>query len=251
MKKNQNKECKSPPKKSKGLFTDLIYFLLTNPENKTLIKYGTPEQRDNYNIRIMQRTGIDPNRFSVLNIHKIGIEAPSQYIFNELLQWNGDSSCWPNYIAKVDRIDNDLENIRILPFGWKRYPFRFMKSFLGLKIIPLFLLKSIRIKSKPDTFDFDNARYILYECSGGYPIGIFSMYARSSIAELGETEQSQLFFVVGFNFYGNEKWQDHRKLINKIWETMHNRVTTNVLNRMKQLSEWRVDKLQEHERIID
>ena len=111
-------------------------------------------------------------------------------------------------------------------------------------MIPLFNLNAIQIKALPDAFDFDNARYLLYKCSGGYPIGIYAMYVRSSIPSMGEKAQSQLIFAVGFNFYGKEDWQTHRKLINRVWEAVHNRVTQNVLSRIKQLSEWRVDNLQ-------
>jgi len=235
-----------PPSKSRGLITDVVNFLLHKPEQDTLIKFDSAEERDNYNQRVMQRTGIDPNRYSVLNIHKIGVEAPVSYVFNELLQWNGDSTCWPNYIAKVDRIENDLKRISIQPFGWKKYPFKCMKSFFGFKLIPLFLLNAIQIKKVPDTFDFDNARYLLYECSGGYPIGIYIMYVRSSIPSMGEKGRSQLIFAVGFNFYGKEKWQEHRKWVNKIWEGIHNRVTANVLNRVKQLGEWRLNTIQDN-----
>jgi len=241
-----NLSSKKPPSRSKGLVSDVFKFLLHKPKKATLIKFDTIEERDFYNQRVMQRIGIDPNLYSVLNIHKIGVEAPVSYVFNELLQWNGDSTCWPNHIAKVDLIKNDLQRISIQPFGWKKYPFRFMKSFFGLKLIPLFLLNAIRIKKVPDTFDFDNARYLLYECTGGYPIGIYVMYVRSSIAEMGEVAKSQLIFAVGFNFYGKVDWQRRRKLVNKIWEGMHNRVTANVLNRIKQLAEWRIDEIQNH-----
>ncbi len=235
---------KNPPSKSKGLVSDVFHFLLHKPAKATLIKFDSEEERDFYNLRVMQRIGIDPNLYSVLNVHKIGVEAPVSYVFNELLQWNGDSTCWPNHIARVDRIENDLKRISIQPFGWEKYPFRFMKSFFGLELIPLFLLNAIRIKKVPDAFDFDNARYLLYECSGGYPIGIYVMYVRSSIAEMGELAKSQLIFAVGFNFYGKNDWQKHRKLVNKIWEAIHNRVTSNVLNRIKQLAEWRMDAIQ-------
>jgi hypothetical protein len=230
---------KAPPSSSKNLLSDTLFFLLNKPKYPTLVKFNSDEERHDYSQRIIQRLNIDPNKYSVLNIHKIEINAPASYVFNELLQWNGDSTCWPNHIAQVDRVQNDLGNIRILPFGWKKYPFRFMKSFFGIKLIPLFLLKAIQIKSQPDSFDFDNARYLLYKCSGGYPIGIFTMYVRSSIRGLGEKGKCQLFFGVGFNFYGDKNWQKKRKLVNKLWELVHNRVTTNVLNRIKQLSEWR------------
>jgi len=233
----------SPPSKSNGLFSDFRNFLWNKPKIATLIQFNSEEKRLEYNHRILQRVGEGVDRYSVLNVHHIGIEAPVSYIFNELLNWNGDSTCWPNHIAKVERIDDDIEAIRILPLGLKKYPFGFQKSFFGLNFIPLFYLNSIRIKRVPDAFDFDNARYLLYKCTGGYPIGIFMMYVRSSIADMGETEQSQLFFTVGFNFYGKEsksKWP----FINGIWEAVHNRVTANVLNRLKQLSEWRIEKME-------
>lgn len=232
--------------KVKGLIVNIYNFLLHNPKDNTLIKFKTTAERLEYNERIMQRIGINTNRFSVLNIHQIGINAPVHYIFDELMHWSGDSTYWPNYIAKVDRIKNDLKKIRILPFGWKKYPFPFRKSFFGLRLIPLFKLKALKIKSNPDIFDSDNARYLLYQCSGGYPIGIFAMYARSSIREMGETTDSQLIVGVSFNFYGKKKWQEKRKLINTLWEWLHNRVTANVLNRLKNLSEGRITQLEEN-----
>lgn len=232
-----------PPSRSKGFLTDFRNFLWNKPATATLIRFNSKEKRDEYDQRIMQRVGEEVDRYSILNIHQIGIEAPVSYVFNELLNWNGDSTCWPNHIAKVERINEDIEKIRILPFGWKKYPFGFKKSLLGLSFIPLFSLNSIRIKRFPDAFDFDNARYLLYKCSGGYPIGIFLMYVRSSIADMGETEQSQLFFSVGFNFYGKE-YKSTTSIVNRIWEGVHNRVTANVLNRIKQLSEWRIEKME-------
>jgi len=243
----ENKESRSskhtPPERSTGLWSDFRKFLWNKPQVSTLIKFDSEEKRLEYNYRIRQRVGEEVDRYSVLNVHHIGIHAPVSYVFNELLNWNGDSTCWPNHFAKIERVDDDIEAIRILPFGWKKYPFGFRKSFFGFNFIPLFYLNSIRIKRVPDAFDFDNARYLLYKCSGGYPIGIFMMYVRSSIAEMGETEQSQLYFSVGFNFYGKEyrsKWA----FLNRIWEAVHNRVTTHVLNKIKQLCEWRIEKME-------
>ncbi len=232
----------TPPARSKNIFTDFGYFMWNKPKIPTLIKFESEEKRIEYNERILQRMGLEVDKLSILNIHKIGVEAPVSLIFNELLNWNGDSSCWPNYVARVERMDGNIEQIRILPFGWKKYPLG-LKSFLGIHLIPLFYLNSIRIKKVPDPFDFDNARYLLYNCSGGYPIGFFSLYVRSSIPELGETEHSQLISAVGFNFYG--KVRPHSpKIINRIWEAIHNRVTSNVLARIKQLCEWRLSKLE-------
>jgi len=234
---------KKPPSQSSNIFTDFWHFLLNKPKIQTLRKFDSEEKRQKFNQQIMQRVGVDVDRNSVLNIHKIGVEAPVSYVFNELLNWNGDSTCWPNHVAKVERVDDKIEEIRILPFGWSKYPFKFMKSFFGLNLIPLFYLNAIRIKQTPDAFDFDNARYLLYKSSGGYPIGIFTMYVRSSIHELGETAHSQLIFAVSFNFYGKEKQAN--RLVNRMWEAVHNKVTSNVLNRIKQLSEWRIDKMQD------
>jgi hypothetical protein len=67
------------------------------------------------------------------------------------------------------------------------------------------------------------------------------MYVRSSIPERGEKEMSQLFLMVGFNFYGN-RTLSRLNIINKTWEAIHNRVTTHIMNRFKQLCEWRFEK---------
>ncbi|MFA6126206.1 MAG: hypothetical protein WC699_02780 [Bacteroidales bacterium] len=230
-----------PPKRSPGVLGDIWYFLLRKPGPDTLLRFQNAGDRDNYNKRILQRLGIKPDNFTILNIHQIDVNAPPSYVFNELLKWSGDSTCWPNYIARFDRIMDELENIRILPFGWSKYPFG-MKSLMGFKLIPLFLMNAIRFKSIPDSFDFDNARYLLYKCSGGYPIGFFSMYVRSTIAELGETGPTKLFVIVGFNFYGKKDWAK-KKFVNRIWQAVHNRVTSNVLYRLKMLCEWRLDKI--------
>ena len=236
-------DTKKPPTRSTNIFSDVKYFLLNKPEIPTLIKFESEEDRLDYNDRIAQRMGIDVKKNSVLNVHQIGINAPVNYVFNELLNWNGDSTCWPNHIATVERINNEIEQIRILPFGWRKYPFGLKKTFLGLNLIPLFYLNSIRIKSVPDCFDFDNARYLLYRCSGGYPIGIFAMYVRSPLKILDEEESSQLFFVVSFNFYGKERLRKNG-IKNRIWELVHDNVTRNVLNRLKQLCEWRIEQME-------
>jgi len=216
------------PNRSKGFLSDIRYFLLHKPDIPTLIDFATISERENYSYRIIQRLGIEVSTYKILNIHRIGVNAPAKYIFEELLKWNGDSTCWPNHIARVEKRNNRLEDLSINLFGW---------SF-----IPLFGLKAIVIKKTPDLVESDNARFLLYECSGGYPIGIFTIYVRSSIANQQETEQSQLFMMVGFNFYGKENWSKVN-LINRIWESIHDRVTANVLFRLKQLSEWRFEKI--------
>ncbi len=233
---------KKPPSPSKSILSDVFNYFIHKPEHPTFVRFDNSEERSNYNHRIIQRIGIDADQYSVLNINKIGIEAPVNHVFDELMNFDANPLCWPNHIAKVDHMDDKREHIRVLPFGWNRYPFKFMKSFFGLPLIPLFQLDAIRIKSVPDSFDFDNARYFLYNCSGGYPIGILAIYVRSSIPEMDETGKTQLIFGVGFNFFGRHEWQKKWKFLSAFWEWVHNRVTANVLNRIKQLSEWRLEE---------
>ncbi len=234
---------KAPPSRSNGILTDITFFFLHKPKIPTLIEFKTKAERENYSQRIMQRLGIDVSKYSVLNIHKIGIEVPARYVFEEILQWDGDSTCWPNNIATVERIGGRLEHIQICLLGCKKYPLGFKKAFFGLKFIPLFNLDAIKFQHTPGLSD-DNARFLLYESSGGYPIGVFTMYVRSSIAKQGEIEQTQLFLAVGFNFYGKES-RSHANIANKTWEKIHNRITANIMNRFKQLCEWRFQRIQE------
>lgn len=231
-----NRLEKHPPTPSKNLYEDVRHFFLHRPEIPTLITFPSEEDQEAFSKRIMQRLGIEVSQYSILNLHRIGIDAPAQYVFNELLDWNGDSTCWPNYIARVFRENDQLETIRILLFGVKKYPFGIFS--------PLFYLNAIRIQKNPSPSDYDNARYLLYRCNGGYPIGIFSMFVRSSIPEEGEKGQCQLFSGVGFDFYG-KKHNSTYGLVSKIWESIHNRVTANTLNRFKQLCEWRFEKIQQ------
>lgn len=207
------------------------------------MKFEQEGERQKYTERILQRTGIGVDKYRMLNLHKIGVEAPASYLFEELLRWNGDSTCWPNHIARLKLIDGRLEKISVSLFGLSQY-----KSDQGNKrsrfhFLQLFKMDAIKIQRIPDPADNDNARFLLYKCSGGYPIGIFSMYVRSSIPEIGEKEMSQLFIVVGFNFYGKEALSKVT-LLNKTWEAIHNRVTTNIAHRLKQLSEWRFEQIQ-------
>ena len=230
-----------PPSRSINIFTDLWRFFIHKPEIDTRVAFRDEEERNRYSRSILQRTGIGVDKYRVLNIHRIGIEAPSSYVFDELLKWNGDSTCWPNHLARVTLQDGKLEKIRIFLFGFRKHLFGLKNGLLGLNFLRLFDMDSIAIQRIPAPFDFDNARYLLYKCSGGYPIGVFSMYVRTSIPERGEKEMTQLFIMVGFNFYGKESLSKYN-IFNKIWEILHNRVTANIANRFKQLCEWRFEK---------
>ena len=224
------------PKPSRGLFSDIWYFVAKKPRIPTLIEFATEEQRRDYSLRMMQRLGIDVSKYAILNVHSIGIDAPTSFVFQELLSWDGNSICWPNHIAQVERMSGQLEHIQIYLLGKKKSVFGLKSGFLGLKFIPLFELDAIKFQSVPESSDFDNARYLLYDCGGGYPIGIFTMYVRSWISDRGEMEQAQLFLGVGFDFYGRKDWPK-RHLVGTVWETIHNRVTANILNRFKEMCE--------------
>ncbi|MFZ4547166.1 MAG: hypothetical protein ACOYN4_07020 [Bacteroidales bacterium] len=232
---------KKPPSTSKGIFSDIRFFFLDKPETATKIKFHSEDERFLYSKSILQRTGIEVDDFKVLNIHHIGIEAPASFVFEELLKWNGDSSCWPNHIAKITLKDGKLEHIKVNLFGWPSDPFSPKKGIAGLQLFHLFNMNAIKIQTTPEPFDFDNARFLLYKCSGGYPIGVFLMYVRTSLPERGEKEMSQLFMMVGFNFWGN-KTLTRFHFITKTWEAVHNRATSHILDRLKQLSEWRFEK---------
>jgi hypothetical protein len=197
-----------------------------------------------YSMRIMQRLGIDTEQYSILNVHKIGIDVPAKYVFEELLKWDGDSTCWPNHLAKMGRIDEQLQKLEFFFLGIEKMPFGLSGKFFGLSIKPMFCLEALNLKMTPDPAGNDNARFLLYKCSGGYPIGYFAMYVRSSIERMNEKEQTQLFLIVGFNFYG-KKYISTFKIIDQIWEWIHDRATANILNRIRQLCEWRFEKMKE------
>jgi hypothetical protein len=218
-----------PPGRSRWWPADLRHFFFHPPRISTLVDTRSSTNRDDYEQRIRQRTGIAVGQYSVLNIHRVGIDAPVAQVFEELLVWDGDSTCWPNNLATVERVGGSLDEIRV--------------SLLGIRLLPLFSLHSIKLQNAPGTDDVDNARYLLYKCGGGYPIGIFCLYVRSAIAALGERSKTQFFLAVGFDFYGKRDWSQ-RSLIHRSWAAIHNRVTANVLNRFKQLCEWRFQRLQ-------
>ncbi len=207
------------------------------PAIPTILRSDTPEERQDLSDRILQRLGVGVNTYSVLNLHKIGINVPGRFIFDELMTWNNDSVFWPNQIARVKRVSENLDRIELHFLGIERlFPIN-SGHRSGIIIPPLFRLTKLKPMRAPHTGDMDNARSLLYACSGGYPIGIFSLYVRSSIAELGEAETSQLFFMVAFDFYGKKGWF-YTRVIGKIWEAIHNRVTGNVMNRIKELCEF-------------
>jgi hypothetical protein len=219
---------------------ETYFFLLRRPIHDTLIHFDSADERNDLSQRVLQRLGIGVEDYSVLNLHKIGINVPGRFVFDELMTWDHDSPFWPNRLARVKRVKKNLDQVDIYFLGLESlFGFK-SRADSGIHIAPLFQLKKIDPRYAPRTSDMDNARTLLYTCSGGYPIGIFSLYVRSSIAELGEQETSQLFFMVAFDFYGQKGWL-YTHFVQRIWEAIHNRVTTNVLNRIKMTCE---DKFQ-------
>lgn len=214
-----------------SILCDLNNYFVTKPKINTLVEHNSPEEKESISQRILQRIGVSVNEYSVLNVHKIGIEVPVKYVFEELLQWDGHSNFWPNRLAKVKRINGSLEKILIYTLGVDKLNFGGLLG-KGIKFKPLFNMSALKFQYTTPSSDTDNARYLLYKCSGGYPIGIFALYVRSSISEQHETEKTQLFSLVAFNFYGKKTWF-YNNIINPIWEKIHNRATANILNRMK------------------
>ncbi len=217
--------------KETSILCDVKNYFLNTPKIKTLLEHKSPEEKEGISQRILQRIGVSVNQYSVLNVNSIGIDVPVKYVFEELLQWDGNSSYWPNQIARVKRIDGSLEKILIYILGLEKIDLGGI-LLKGIKIKPLFNMSALKFQYVTPALDTDNARYLLYKCSGGYPIGIFAIYVRSSISEQNEKEKTQLFSLVAFNFYG-KKNRFYNKLLNSVWEKVHNRATSNILNRMK------------------
>jgi hypothetical protein len=227
---------KKTSSKKQTIRSDLQNYFFKKPQIPTLIDFSSLSEREDYSKRILQRLDVGVTDYTVLNIHKIGIEIPVRYVYEELLQWDGTSDYWPNQLARVKRINGDLKNIQIFLFGLENIGWKKKSTGQIIPLKPLFHMKAMKFRHTPVSSDADNARFMLYKCSGGYPIGIFSLYVRSSIAENKEKEQAQLFSMVAFNFYGKKQWF-FTHFINKIWENFHNRITANILNRTKKIFE--------------
>ncbi len=229
------------PGQSRSVLSDIRRFVFQRPAIPTLVDSKSDALREDYELRIRQRLELSVSEYAIMNIHKIGIAAPGSYVFEEFLGGQAVRRCWPGHLATLERVDGDFERQHVYLLGRKKRFLGLKYDLLGLNVVPLFKMKAIRVQRVPDPSDFDSPRYVLYDCSGGYPVGMFCCYVRSSIAELGETDQSQVFMAVVFNFYGKKDWPDHH-IVNAAWERIHNRVTANILNRFKQLCEVRLQE---------
>ncbi len=232
------------PSPGRGVLSDIWLFLLHQPAIPTLARADSRQEREDYDQRILQRLGTDVADYEVLNVHRIGVAAPGRFVFEELRRWAVIENCWPRYLAALERVDGGIECVRVFLLGRRETLFGLRSGFLGLDFIPLFQLDMLKIQDDPSPTEVDNARFLLYSCTGGYPIGILGIYVRSSIPAQGEAEQSQIFFVVSFDFYGKKDWSG-AGVVKRFWEWIHNRVTANILNRFKDLCEARFDDLRE------
>jgi len=219
-----------------GVVSDVRRFVFHRPEIDTLIEIRTEEERQDSNQRIVQRLPIDVEDYAVLNVHKVGIRTPARFAYEQLLSWTGDSTYWPNHLATVETLDRGREHIRVLFVGRVSRAIRRWVGGVAPEFGTLFRLTALKLQHVPPPSEFDNARYLLYQCSGGYPIGVMCLYVRSPIPDLGEIEEAQFFFAVSFNFYGRRNWPGVT-LVRAVWEFVHNRVTANVLTRFKGLCE--------------
>ena len=229
------------PGKSRGILSDLKTYFLTRPPITTLIEFPSMRERVDYSKRILQRLAIDVDQYSVLNIHRIGIDAPVKYVFEEFFSEDMESRCWPGHVANQRRPKEGVEEIHVVGLGGMRRVHSLARRLFGDGFGTLFRMTLLRAQHSPDPSDFDSARYLLFECGGGYPVGILGIYVRSPLPRRDEHGTAQFFFVVGFNFYGHRKWPRIRAL-NRMWEAVHNRVTVNVLNRFKRLCEVRFEE---------
>jgi hypothetical protein len=226
------------------MLTDVRDFLLRKPLVPTLVEFASRAEREDYSQRIMQRLDIDVASYAILNIHRIGIQAPVTFVFEQLRRWRPRATWWPNRLVRIETANRRPDHIRVYFLGRKKHLLGIRAPLFGLNVIPLFEMHALTVREVPRPLEYDNARYLLYRCSGGYPVGIAVAYVRTPIASRDEPDQSQFFFAVGFNFYGKDDWPETH-LINSIWERIHNRVTANVLNRFKLVCEARFGRILE------
>lgn len=220
---------------SSSLASDLAGFVVHRPNIPTHVAVESESSREDYTLRIAQRTGVDVSRFSILNIHRIGIEAPVEVVFEEVERWSGVSRCWPDHLATIEPTPGEQDGFRVVLLGHTGIV-RLLRRRLGPRTGTLFRATVVETRRVPDALDVDNARFFLWNCSGGYPIGVFSIFVRSGIPDRGEKEPTQMFFAVGFNPYG-QAFLAKIGPVRRVWQAIHDRVTSNVLNRFKELCE--------------
>ena len=101
------------PSQAQGLWPDLVGYFLSRPPRPTRVPLETPAERENYDSRILQRLGISVADYSVLNIHQIGIEAPTTFVWDALTRWRPDGGYWPNTIARAVFAGNRPDHVEV------------------------------------------------------------------------------------------------------------------------------------------
>ena len=96
-----------------SVLSDLWDFVLRGPGEPTLVDSRSPEARENYTQRILQRLDVSVDEYAILNIHQITVRAPVTFVFDELQRWDKTSSWWPNRLAALERVGGRLEHIRV------------------------------------------------------------------------------------------------------------------------------------------
>jgi hypothetical protein len=96
---------------------DLLTYFVQRPPVPTLVRFSNPVQRDDYLARIRQRVGLGVERFAILNVHRIGIDAPLMLVWQKSLEWGPDSTYWPMRIAPMERPDGSNHWLEVYLFG--------------------------------------------------------------------------------------------------------------------------------------
>jgi len=198
----------------------------------TRVPFTTRAERYSYDHRILERLGSRLHDYSVLNIHRIGIDAPPAVVWQAVTRWRPDAGYWPNALAEAVTRRDTPDHTDIYLLGCRESLFGLRSGWLGLEFIPLFHLDLLRRQAEPDPEDTDQTRFLIYSCAGGYPMGVFSIYVRAPIATENEVDSTQFIVIVSFDFFGKKNWLG-TTLVRPLWESVHNRVTANWMNRFK------------------
>ena len=78
------------PRESPGLLEDARRYLLARPPHATALRFADPAVRTHYEHRILQRLGIRVADYAILNIHRVGVEAPGVLVWEEIQQWEDE-----------------------------------------------------------------------------------------------------------------------------------------------------------------
>ncbi len=162
------------------MWSDFSEYIFRRPARQTLICFKTSAEREDLSQRILQRIDVGVEEYSVLNLHKIGINVPGRFVFDELMTWNDDSPYWPNRLARVKRISENLDQVDIYFMGLQRlFNFRFLGAS-GIDLPPLFQLTKLssnmhprpRIWITPDPSCIpaaEDIRLVFFPCMSGHP----------------------------------------------------------------------------------